>query len=310
MMLVNKAWVGNDPSHTVQATMKGLLPYICMPPLEADVQATAELHNATTEAITKTKDDVLTLAKQMKPATLTSFSSLVGTLRTFANLLGICFGKRSPRYVDLILDVIALLAQWTETAKSAVAPSTLAAIMWVIFQQSRHFAQGNMLGTKTKYTLEWKVMLLSIKSTSDFTLLNCPASIAGNKPTPSLPMDAGTPLGTQRRLEGEQGGQPRGSPSKSGKHGMEIHPLIKKHIAKILPPKITVSEICKLCNTLANKIFPGTQVCVNGALKGYCGYQQCYNKHDTYLITDKLTKIAVNVLNPIIKDPKIMQPIG
>ena len=135
-MLINKVWVGNDPSNTAQATMKGLSPYICMPQSEDDVQAAAEMHNATTEATTKTKDDVLTLAKQIKPATPKSFTSLIGTLRTFTNLHGICFGKRSLLYVDLISDVIAPLAQWTETAKVAVAPSTLAAIMWAIFQQS------------------------------------------------------------------------------------------------------------------------------------------------------------------------------
>ena len=91
---------------------------------------------------------------------------------------------------------------------------------------------------------------------------------------------------------------------------MEVHPLIKKHITDILPPKITVSEICKLCNTAPNKIFPGTRVCVNGALKGYCGYRQCYNKHDGALVTDELAKLAVSVLDPIIKNPKIMQPTG
>ena len=183
-MLINKAWVGNDPSNTAQATMKGLSPYICMPRSEADVQAASDLHNATTEATTKTKDDVLTLAKQLKPATPSSFSSLMGTLRTFANLLGICFGKRSPLYIDLLSDVIAPLAQWTETAKSAVASSTIGAIMWAIFKQTRHFAQGNMQGEKKKYTAEWKVMRLSIESASNFTLLNCPASIAGSTPNP------------------------------------------------------------------------------------------------------------------------------
>ena len=153
-MLINKAWVGNDPSSTAQATMKGLLPYICMARSETNVQAASKLHNATSEATTNTKDDVLTLAKQLKPATLKSSSSLLGMLRTFANLLGICFGKCSPLYVDLLSDVIAPLAQWTETAKGAVAPSTLAAIMWAIFQQARHFAQGNMHGHKAKYTAE------------------------------------------------------------------------------------------------------------------------------------------------------------
>ena len=106
-----------------------------MPRSEADVQAASELHNAMSEAITKTKDDVLTLAKQLKPATPKSFTSFIGMLHTFDNLLGICFGKRSPLYMDLLSDVIAPLAQWTETAKGAVAPSTLAAIMWAFFQQ-------------------------------------------------------------------------------------------------------------------------------------------------------------------------------
>ena len=285
--------------------MKGLSPYICMPRLEADVKAAAELHNATTEATTKTKDDVLTLAKQIKPATPKTFTSLIGTLRTFANLLGICFGKRSPLYVDLISDVISPLAQWTETAKAAVDPRTLAAIMWAIFQQSRHFAQGNMHGEKSKHTAEWKVMLLSIE------ILNCPASIAGTKSNPPDQQEPGPGSTNKRRLDGEQGGAPNsGSPTKTNKHSMEVHPLIKKHVTNILPPKITVSEICKLCNTSANKIFPGTRVCVNGALKGYCSYRQCYNKHDSALVTDDIAKIAVSVLDPIIKNPKMMQPTG
>ena len=259
-MLINKAWVGNDPSNTAQATMKGLSPYICLPRSEADVQAASDLHNATSEATTKTKDDVLTLAKQLKPATPSSFTSLIGTLRTFANLLGIFFGKRSPLYVDLLSDVIAPLAQWTETAKGAVAPNTIAAIMWAIFKQTRHFAQGNMHGDKKKYTAEWKVMRLSIESASNFQLLNCPASISGNTLNPPPTTDTAATGGNKRKLDTDQGGVPADSPNKQGKRGMDIHPLIKKHITDILPPKITVSEICKLCNTSPNKIFPGTRV--------------------------------------------------
>ena len=309
-MLINKAWVGNDPSNTAQATMKGLSPYICMPRSEADVQAASDLHNATTEATTKTKDDVLTLAKQLKPATPKSFTSLLGTLRTFANLLGICFGKRSPLYVDLVSDVIAPLAQWTETAKGAVAPSTLATIMWAIFKQARHFAQGNMKGQRKKYTAEWKVMLLSIESASDFTLLNCPASISGTSSNPPTQQYSGSEGANKRKVQEDMGVPPGGSPSKQGKRSMEIHPLIKTQVTGILPPKISVSEICKLCNTTANKIFPGTRVCVNGALKGFCGYRQCYNKHDASLVTDEVAKIAISVLDPIIKNPKLMQPSG
>ena len=157
---------------------------------------------------------------------------------------------------------------------------------------------------------EWKVMRLSIESASNFQLLNCPASISGNKPNPPKNTDVGAAGGNKRKCDTDQGGQPTGLPNKHGRRGMEIHPLIKKHITDILPTKITVSEICKLCNTAANKIFPGTRVCVNGALKGYCCYRQCYNKHDGDLVTDKLAKIAVSVLDPIIKNTKLMQPTG
>ena len=153
-------------------------------------------------------------------------------------------------------------------------------------------------------------MLLSIESASNFTLLNCSASISGTLPNPPAQTDTGTPGANKRKVEVDQGGPAAGSPSKQGKQSMEIHPLIKKHITGILPPKISVSEICKICNTSANKIFLGTRVCVNGALKVYCGYRQCYNKHDASLVMDDIAKIAISVLDPIIKDPKSMQPSG
>ena len=161
-----------------------------------------------------------------------------------------------------------------------------------------------------KYTAEWKVMLLSIESASNFTLLNCPALISGTIPNPPKQTDLGTTGANKRKVETEQGGLTAGSPFKQGKRSMEIHPLIKKHVTNILPPRTTVSEIYKICNKSANKIFPGTRVCVNGALKGYCGYRQCYNKHDAPLVTDEIAKIEVSVLDPIIKDPKLMQPTG
>ena len=99
--------------------------------------------------------------------------------------------------------------------------------MWAIFKQTRHFIQGNMQGDKKKFTAEWKVMRLSIESASNFTLLNCPASISGTTPSPPQTTDLGAAGGSKRKLDTEQGGQTTGSPSKQGRRGMEIYPFIK-----------------------------------------------------------------------------------
>ena len=247
-MLINKAWVGNDPSNTAQATMKGLSPYIFMPCSKADVQAASELHNTTSEAMTKTKGNVLMLAKQLKPATPKSFSSLIGTLHTFANLLGICFGKRSPLYVDLLSDEIGPLAQWTEIAKGAVA--SRGAIMWAIFKQAHHFAQGDMHGEKTKYRAEWKVMLLSIESASNFTLLKCPVLISRQTPNPQKPTEVGIAGGSKRKLDGEQGGgcPPGRLPNRANKAWTSI-PLSKSTSQTFYPPGLQ-------CLRFANCVTP------------------------------------------------------
>ena len=77
---------------------------------------------------------------------------------------------------------------------------------------------------KTKYTAEWKVMLLSIESASNFTLLNCPASISATLPNPPTQADLGRAGANKRKVEVDQGGPAPGSPSKQGKRSMKsIH---------------------------------------------------------------------------------------
>ena len=61
-----------------------------------------------------------------------------------------------------------------------------------------------------------------------------------------------------------------------------------------------------ICGIKPSGIFPGKNICINGALRGHCAFAQCRNIHDSAAITDDMAKKAVAILDKVIKDPKLL----
>ena len=189
-MIQKRNWTGNDDTLTPSTVMKCLSPYLVSPRTDTEIEAALALHRALTEASTVSTEELLKAKKHLKPVVPKTFQELLNVMRTFANLIRVLFSGGSPFYLALKSDLICSLAKWPEIAKAKVAPTTLAAIMWAVFMQSRHFAHGRMISSNPsqdpKTCPEWATMIMKIKGGEDFTLLSAPLPLSG-KTTPLPP---------------------------------------------------------------------------------------------------------------------------
>ena len=224
-------------------------------------------------------------------------------MRTFANLIRVLFSGDSPFYLALKSDLICSLAKWPEIAKAKVAPTTLAAIMWAVFMQSRHFAHGRMISADPtldpKTCPEWATMIMKIKGGKDFTLLSAPLPLSGKQvPLPPHPSPLPpAPLLTDNPFE---------PPTKTRCKTCKIHPLIKKHLTDIIPYGCSIRKLAGICSIKPSAIFPGGNIYINAALRGSYSFAQCRNIHNSDAITDTMAKHAIAVLDKVIQDPKLL----
>ena len=142
-MIQKRNWTGNDDTLTPATVMKCLSPYLVSPRTDTEIEAALSLHRALAEASTVSTEELLKPCKQIKPVVSKTFQELLNVLRTYANLIRVLFS--GPFYLTLKADLIFALVRWPEIAKAKVAPTTLAAIMWAVSMQSRHFAHGCMV---------------------------------------------------------------------------------------------------------------------------------------------------------------------
>ena len=188
-MIQKRNWTGNDDTLTPATVMKCLSPYLVSPRTNTEIEAALSLHHALAEASTVSTDKLLKACKQIKPVMPKTFQELLNVLRTYANLIRVLFSGTSHFYLTLKSDLIFALVRWPENAKAKVAPTTLAAIMWAVFMQSRHFTHCRMVprhpGDDPATCPEWATMILKIKGGEYFTLLSAPLPPGRYIPNPA-----------------------------------------------------------------------------------------------------------------------------
>ena len=316
-MFREKAFGGDDDGLTAISAMKGLSPYTMAPISDEEIEEDNDLFNAVSKASSTTHADLQKLMKR-RAKTPTSFSSMITILRTYANLLFNIFGGPSPLLLDLKSDVIKGLALWSIQAKLVASPQTRASIMWTIYKQTKHFVQGKMAGTTTKYIPEWKSMILCIKTGQNLDLLSIPPGLQAQTSTPLPPTPRGPPLKRPiADVNSPQPGDIKGRDNQDTGPGgakrikriIEQHKDIIKTLTPILPPRMGIKAICAICKTDPKALFPNTNLCIAGTLKGICTYQVC-NKDHTTKITDAQAKHVISVLDPVVRDPKLLQNHG
>ena len=157
-----------------------------------------------------------------------------------------------------------------------------------------------------------------ISSKSDFAIFKVPLSIKG---TYTPPMSQGhTETRKRKQHEPKDYEKPtkvakdKGSPKKQKTDAYDgtkipVHAVIQGKITSALPDRFQMKKLAAACGIrdLAH-IFPEAQLlCLHGALGRFCPFHRmCKKKHDNSVITDKMAKNAVTLLEPFIKDPTIL----
>ena len=165
---------------------------------------------------------------------------------------------------------------------------------------------GLMVGNEA-IMAEWTLMTNTIKGGGqNFRLLAVPLDISGATP-PTLEPDKNN----KRKDNGKDNEEPKEkkTPKKKGKVTVDIHPVIKAKITSVLPNNLNLKKLCQVCNIAkVAHFFPRTDICVFGALKGYCPYNTCPNSHDATKVTDEMAETVVQLLDPFIRDPSLLKP--
>ena len=309
-MIIAKAFAGDEDGSTAGGAMKGLTPYTMAPMTAREIESEHDYAAAVAASTSTTVADHQNLKKR-KATAPTTYSILLEILKTYTNLLGRLFTRLCPLYTCLISDVINHLMRLSNTAKAALTKPTLAAILWAVYKQTKHFVLGEMTPTNGLVP-EWETLVLAIRSKQNITFLDIPHELAG---TPSFP----TPKPPKRpRLEEEKKENDKGrpgpqAPANKPRHipiKMEVHPIIKEKLSIALPKTPfslkKLAEACKI-NHLKH-IFPDTKLCIMGAITGRCPFESCRNEHDGSVVTTEMAERAVALFDPFINDPKILSP--
>ena len=303
-MIIKKTFSGDEDATTAAGAMKGLSPYTMTAMTAEELEETNTYEAAVSASSAATVEDLQRLLNK-KAKTPGTFSALLIVLRTFTNLLGRLFGPTCPLYMAMLSQCIKPLTLMTQKARTAMATTTLASIMWAVYKQTKRFALGQMHGNEA-IVAEWACMAQHITCKQNFNLLEVPVSISGtDNPDPDQ-----KPLKSKRKKDDDDTGE-KEKPTKRVRLKMEIHPFIKKDLTDALPRRFSVKNLCNVCDIKGvNNVFPGTNLCLQGALKGFCPFPSCDRVHDGQLVTDDLATKALSLFDPFLKDPSILKTRG
>jgi len=138
-MIMDKEFTGDDNNTMAGGSMKGLSIYIMESMTPEEIEEAAEYAQALEEPRSATVGEIRkrNARKAQAPA---AFSSLLDSLKTYANLLLALFGRKCPFLQELVRDMIMPLQKFLQHAKTLMLSTTLAAIMWAAFKQGCSFA--------------------------------------------------------------------------------------------------------------------------------------------------------------------------
>ena len=306
-MVLKKSFGGDGDGTTSTGAMKGLSPYAFAALTADELEEETNYADAIRSSLATTVAEVQQM-KNKKAKAPQSFPSLVSILKAFANAIEKLFGPRSPLLLQLVSDVIRPLISLEPVAKKIIEPSTLASILWAIYKQSQHFTMGQMFGNEA-ISAEWTLMTNNIKGGGqNFRLLSVPIDISG---TAMVTIDDDDDKSNKRKEKGNDTNETneKGKTKKKGKVTVDIHPVIKAKITPSLPDNLSLKKLCQVCNIAkVHHFFPRTNICVFGALKGFCPYNRCPNSHDASKVTDAMAEAVVQMLDPFLRDPSLLTP--
>ena len=295
----HREWSGDSGVHTMVSAMKGLSPFLLLEISEEAQAAWNEQYELLEASNLYTMDDLKKTTK-LEAKVPTSYNDLRQCMKTFGNLLFALFGPLCPLLLELHAIIIAM-GKFSSHEKAAMLHKNRAALMWVLFLQTRAFTGGTMVKhDPTTHLPAFMQMKLDILAAKEVTNTSVPLQLRQD------------PTQKKRRQPDTDD-----DPAKTGATGSGDNPTKKKPrlvnsnqklIQAFKPifadnPTASIKAMCELSTCKVNQLFPNDKRrCVLGALKGECTYATCRNTHN-YTVTDNEAEHILTLLQPIIDDP-------
>ena len=185
-------------------------------------------------------------------------------------------------------------------AKAALDGKSIAAIMWVIYKQTRRFTSGKVTGLDDT-DLNWLDLKQKLFTATAIHRNDIPLGIHGIPLPPTAPDIAKRkPDGDPPRFEDSP--QPQQQPSRPTDRDIRkrytVHPRVASQIVAKLPFKFSLRNALEK-RRLNKYIFGVKNMCLQATLYGKCTNRGCTKLHDMTKITDAAVDKAVANLSPI-----------
>ena len=292
-----KEWSGDSGVTTLVSAVKGLSPFLVLELSEEDEATWNEQFELMEQATLYSVDELKTTTK-LEAKVPSGFHDLRQCMKAFANLLFALFGAMCPLLVQL-QELISAMGQFTSHQRAGMLQKNRAAIMWILFLQTREFTAGKMiLGQQDTHLAAFTQLRFDILAGKEVTNTSVPWGLLD------------TTSATKRRQTETTTETPE--PPKKKVRTCTTHPSLTKAFGPIFAanPTVSLKAMCEACNVKVTQLFPNdSRRCVLAALKGECSYATCRNKHG-FTVTEGEAAHIIKLLDPVIQNPSKVSKVS
>ena len=298
-MIINMDFEEDTTRSSKKSAAKGLTPYAVPTLSDREVDA-IEDHAEAVESATQTtvKDMEKAGIEAERPK---SFTSMKITIRRFANLLLALFGESCLLFKE-ILGMLTSLDNYGDTAIANMSSQTMAAIMWLVHKQARHFAAGKMDGEEKSVLPEFSIMAVNVQCKQPIIYGDVPLDMYAPASTDTT---NGQPGASKRAGSGTNGAPPNKKPRIKALPSYNSIIKEKMEVFRDRAKLPQIKALCDACNIKPKDLFPKSlfpveNFCQKSALFGTC-FADCTREHKP--VTNEQANHIVTTLKPAIDNP-------
>ncbi len=296
LKMIMKCKFSGDTSHTAAAVMTGLSPYLLVELTEEEVHRAQDTATSIRLATSTTPADIKKLTSR-KPKVPTSFQELMDTLKKFANLLFALFGAECP-LLSQITQLISGMMRMETAAKGALDSKSIAAVMWVIYKQTRRFTSGKVTSLDDT-DLNWLDLKQKLFTATSIHRNDIPLGIHGVALPPAPETVKRKPDGAPPTFDAlHNPTTPQPPQERDIRKRYTVHPRVASQIVAKLPFKFSLRNALEK-RRISKDIFGVRNMCLQATLYGKCTNRGCTKVHDMTKITDATVDKAIANLSPI-----------
>jgi hypothetical protein len=307
-MVITRSFEGTaGPTSSLTANASGftIFAFPCMS--EIDVDSHNDYAEALDTATSTTVQDVTTT--KTKASIPTSFDNMLKRIKRFANFTFAIFGNISPLFLQLE-DIINDLDDYFPVARDQMTRQTMASILWIIHQQSRHFAAGLMTGDEAilpQFTNMCNFIRMKWAINDGSVPIQMYTESKKEQSDPKKKKALPQPFLPDKRYKPN----PHQNPNPNHNPDLDYtiikrkcyHPKIKQAMAAFSnwPKKPMIRSLCRTARCSEYDLFPNQpRLCMKAQLYGQC-YVHCTLDHEK--ISDEQADKIIKKLQPALANP-------